>query len=93
MSEICYSCPIKSNDKDNAVLCAIAEIFVDVNDSIDDGWIHLHDSDIPAHELYDKELLRGLANKGDELTSEKIDMARKCAQLILSNQCEFLNLE
>ncbi len=93
MSEICHNCPIKSNDEDYAVLCAVAEVFVDVNDPIDDGWIRLHSSDIPAHELYDDELLRGLANKGDELSSEKIDKARKCAQLILWNQCEFRNLE
>ena len=93
MSEVCLSCPIKSKDEDYPVLCAIANRMADVNDPIYDGWIYMNESTIPAHELYDDLVLSDFVEKGKDLSKDKIEKARKCAQLIQWNQCEFRNLE
>ena len=77
MSEICLSCPIKSDDEDYPVLCSIADRLSDPWDPIFCG-------------LYES---GGFFSQEANLSAAKVEKARKCAQLILENQCEFRSLE
>lgn len=85
MSEICLNCPINDNDTHSVVLNEAAAHMANIIDPSD--VLEMSELDVVLLSRKENSLEASLEKHG--FSQHKISQARKCAEHILWNTCEF----